>query len=322
MSEQHTISAVIPAFNSADFIADAVGSIRAQSHPVDEIIVVDDGSTDDTATITQHLGGGIRYIHQANAGPSAARNRGIDAARGDLVAFLDADDQWTRTKLELQLAVMKQNPAIALVAGDMTEIDQQGQTIVPSVLDKHSLLDVFRGLGGAAIPAAAAMLLKINFIPTGTVLARRDILSEAGGFPEDIRYGEDLELWVRIAAQHAIACLPEVLMLRRQHGENSTRDTESLLRDLIRVMLSLRSWGADKLGDQGVNPDLLVARAWGNLGYWQFDTGSLVAAREAFRHSLKEKVTLRALLYGLLSLMPAGLVYGLRDIKQRIAGTG
>ena len=111
-------------------------------------------------------------------------------------------------------------------------------------------------------------------------------------------------------------------MLRRQHGKNATQATEPLLRDLIKVMMSLRAWDAEKLSLQGIDPDLLVAQAWGNLGYWQFDSGLLADARQSFRHSLKEKLTLRALLYGILCSMPANLVYGLRQIKQRIAGTG
>jgi hypothetical protein len=322
MSRTHIISAVIPAYNSAAFIADAVGSIRAQTRQVDEIIVVDDGSTDDTATTVQRLGDGIQYLHQANAGPSAARNRGIEAARGDLIAFLDADDQWTRTKIEQQLAVMEQNPAIALVAGDMAEIDSQDNITVPSVLNKHSLLVCFKDLGNEPIPNALALLLKTNFIPTGTVLARCAALEEAGGFTTDIRYGEDLELWAKLAAQHAIACLPEVLMLRRQHGENVTQATEPLLRDLIKVMSSLRAWDAKQLRQQSVDPNRLVAEAWGNLGYWQFSSGRLPDARQAFHSSLKEKATLRALLYSALCIIPERLVYSLRHFKQVIDRKG
>jgi len=320
MRRRHTISAVIPTYNSAAFIADAVGSIRAQTRPVDEIIVVDDGSRDDTAMVVQRLGGGLHYLSQANAGPSAARNRGIEAARGDLIAFLDADDQWTRTKIEQQLAVMEQNPAIALVAGDMAEIDLQDNITATSILSKHSLLDNFKDLASRPIPNALALLLKVNFIPTGTVLAMRAALEEAGGFTTDIRYGEDLELWAKVAAQHAIVCLPEVLMLRRQHGENVTQQTEPLLRDLVRVMVSLRDRIASELHQEGIDPDQLVAEAWGNLGYWQFSSGRLPDARRTFRSSLGEKITLRTLLYGILCLAPANLVYGLRQIKQRIAG--
>jgi len=322
MSQPHSISAVIPAYNSAAFIADAIGSVRAQTRPVDEIIVVDDGSTDDTAMVVQRLGDGVHYLYQANAGPSAARNRGIEAARGNLIAFLDADDQWTRTKIEQQLAIMEQNPAIALVAGDMAEIDSQDNITVASVLSKHNLLPYVKDLASKPIPNALALLLKVNFIPTGTVLARRAALEDAGGFTTDIRYGEDLELWAKVAAQHAIVCLPEVLMLRRQHGENATQATEPLLHDLIKVMSSLRAWDAKQLRQQGIDPDRLVAEAWGNLGYWQFSSGRLPDARQAFRRSLEEKMTLRTLLYSTLCIMPSRLVYRLRHLKQVIAGTG
>ena len=204
----------------------------------------------------------------------------------------------------------------------MAEIDSQDHTIVPSVLDKHDLLASFKDLHGSPIPNALALLLKTNFIPTGTVLARRTAIEEAGGFNTEIRYGEDLGLWAMISARHPITCLPEVLMLRRQHGENVTQATEPLLRDLIKVMSSLRAWDAKQLRQQGVDPNRLVAEAWGNLGYWQFSSGRLPDARQAFHSSLEEKATLRALLYSALCIMPERLVYSLRHIKQMIGRKG
>jgi glycosyltransferase involved in cell wall biosynthesis len=321
MTPLPVITAVIPTYNNAAFIQQAVASINAQTRPVDEIIIVDDGSTDNTAEIVNDLEGDIRYLRQGNQGPSAARNNGVQAAHGDMIAFLDADDQWTPEKIEHQLAVMQQYEQLVMVAGDMAEINLQDEVIVPSVLGKHSMHEVFTDLAGAPVQNALSLLMKINFIPTGTVLVKRSTLLDAGGFNADIRYGEDLELWARIAASGEIACLPEVLMLRRQHGRNATRSLGPLLEDLVKVTLSVRSWGAEYLHQQGSDPDLLVAEAMNNLGYWQFSSGQLATAQQTFMNSLREKTTLRALLYRSLCIMPASLVYTLRKIKQRVSGT-
>ena len=317
-----TISAVIPAYNSALFIADAISSIRSQTCPVDEIIVVDDGSIDNTSEVIRQAGSDIRYIHQDNAGPSSARNRGIDSASGDLIAFLDADDQWTPRRIEKQMDVMRDNSGIALVAGDMAEIDSQGKIIVPTVLGKHSMLDFFQDLGGLPIPNALALLMEINFIPTGSVLAKKSVLLATGCFNTELRYGEDLELWGRIAVNHAITCLPEVLMLRRQHGNNATQSMGPLLGDLVKVAESARSWGRASLLQSGVDPDRLVAQAWANLGYWHFTSRHLPHAHAAFFSSLREKFTSRAAFYASISLLPENVVNFMRLVKAKFQRKG
>jgi len=208
------ISVVIPAYNSAAFIADAVRSILNQSQPVDEIVIVDDGSTDDTQTVVESLLGPIVYIKQPNQGPSTAGNTGIDAAKNDWIAFLDADDQWTPQKIERQLNVLQNYPELVLVAGDMAEIDNSNRIITESVLNKHNLLSKFQALENRPIPNALAELVTKNFIPTGTALVKKSVLIEAGCFNPNIRFGEDLECWAKIAAKHPIACMSEILMLR------------------------------------------------------------------------------------------------------------
>ncbi|MHC5139531.1 MAG: glycosyltransferase family 2 protein, partial [Planctomycetota bacterium] len=102
-TEKLTISAVIPAYNAAKYIARSIDSVLAQTHPVDEIVIVDDGSTDNTAAIIKDYGDKVRYIHQPNAGVSAARNTGIEAATGNWIAFLDADDEWLPEKIKRQV---------------------------------------------------------------------------------------------------------------------------------------------------------------------------------------------------------------------------
>jgi len=309
------ISAVIPAYNSAAYINDAITSIHEQTHPIDEIIIIDDGSTDNTCEVVQRSKGNIIYIKQENQGPSAARNHGIKAASGDWIAFLDADDQWTPDKTKEQLITLKKYPKLRLIASDMAEI-ADSNIITPSVLNKHHLSDFFQKLGGKPIPNALAALMEKNFIPTGTVLVKRTTLFESGLFNPEIRFGEDLELWAKIAAHTPITCLAQVHMLRRQHGDNATQSTFPMLTDLVKVCESIRHWDSDALVAQGINPNKLVARAWADLGYWHFASGNQKLARKSFQSSLCEHFTKRAFFYGIASILPAALSNGMKHTKQ------
>lgn len=311
-----TISAVIPAYNAGRFIGDAVASIRQQGAAVSEIIIIDDGSTDNTSEVVAALGSDIQYVRQENAGPSAARNLGIKLANSSWIAFLDADDVWTPNKIAEQMAALQDNPDAVLVASDMSEIDMMGDMLAPSLLDAHGLLEFFQRLDGSPVPHALRRLVEKNFIPTGTVMARRNVLLELGGFKPDIRYGEDLELWARVAARHPIVCLPHAHLLRRQHGENATQATGPMLNDLVKVMKYVRASCGTELRAQGVNPDATVSKALFDLAYWHFSNGSLSAARDTFRQSLSCKPSLKTALYLTASQLPAQAVSALRQAKQ------
>lgn len=314
------ISAVVPTYNNACYIGDAINSILVQSHSVDEIIIVDDGSTDNTEVIVDVIAkknaNKIIYIKQVNQGPSSARNRGIEAANGDWLAFLDADDIWTPDKIALQVEALEREPQLKLIAADMCEINQQGKLLVESVQAKHQLLEKFQALAGKPVPNALNALLTKNFIPTGTVLVKRAIVITAGGFNTHIRFGEDLELWAKIAADHPITCLPEVMMSRRQHGNNATQSTARMLEGLVEVMRSLKRWGAEKLNQQNVNPDQLLANALCDLAYWHFSQCNYKQARKIFTSSLKEHVGKRAFAYATICLLPEVLIKQLQILKQ------
>ena len=313
------ISAIIPAYNSQDFILDAIHSIQNQTHPVDEIIVIDDGSTDSTQQIIQSQTSDIKYISQENQGPSAARNTGIKVAQGDWIAFLDADDQWMPDKIEKQLLALKHSPELHLLAGDMQEIGINNELITQSVLAKHNLLQKFQEINSLPIKNALAELVNKNFIPTGTVLVNRSTLIEAGMFNTAIRFGEDLELWAKIATKHSITCLPEVLMLRRLHGQNATSCTMPMLIDLVKVMQSIRQYSNNILIAQNINADKLVANAWANLGYWYFINEDYLQAKSAFSNSLKEKFNKRALTYSIACALPRKIIKTIRNTKQTLS---
>ena len=177
---------VIPAYNAEDCIARAISSVLAQTLPPHEIVIVDDGSTDGTADIAKRFAG-VRVLSQLRAGASQARNAGIRACNGEIVAFLDADDEWLESKLEKQLD-LHQGQDIALSFCRSNEFDEQG----------NELGDTFRDLA----PRRGNVwrdLLATNFIATPTVMASRENLVALGGFDTRLKVGEDQDMWIRLA---------------------------------------------------------------------------------------------------------------------------
>lgn len=296
-----SISVVIPTYNSASFLPDCINSIRNQKIQVDEVIIVDDGSSDDTEMVVHSLGNDIIYIKQPNQGPAAARNHGIRNASGDWIAFLDADDQWTKDKLDLQIKCLEKNPELHLIAGDMAETNKLSEIEIASMLEQHGQLGLFKKLDGKPLKNACASLVEKNFIPTGTVLAKKEVLLEAGLFPEHIRFGEDLALWAQVATKHPITCLPDVLMLRRRHDSNATDATEGMLNGIVQVMRLLKEKCGDIMQQQGVSPRKSLAQASFSLGHWQFHHEQKKASRKAFKVAWQNQKKFKTIVYLLLS---------------------
>lgn len=191
-SAYESISAVIPAYNAARFIRRAINSVLAQTRPVGEVLVVDDGSCDGTADLVEEYGRPVRVIRQANAGPSAARNNGARVAAGEWIAFLDADDAWLPQKLE------RQSPLL-----DCSDVGAAHCHTV-NMAPRFS----YEG------PLTFETLWQQNRIGTSTTIVRKAAWEALGGFDEDSRLIgiEDYNFWLRmLAAGWRIACCPEEL---------------------------------------------------------------------------------------------------------------
>jgi glycosyltransferase involved in cell wall biosynthesis len=202
------ISAIIPAYNRAAYIAEAIESALGQTRLPDEIVVIDDGSTDRTAEIARAFGEKVRCISQQNQGIGGARNAGLSAACGDWIAFLDSDDLWLKQKLELQLTFLRANPGVDLVACHM-------QPFLSPEIDAASVPAFDDKIVAACTPSAS--------------LARREIYSRTGPFHASRRGGEFIE-WFGRAQEKGIrhAILPEVLVRRRIHLTNTVLDRRSV----------------------------------------------------------------------------------------------
>jgi glycosyltransferase involved in cell wall biosynthesis len=281
------VSTVITAYNSAAFLPETLNSVFRQSYRNYEVIVVDDGSTDDTEKALAPYKDRISYRYQKNRGPSAARNAGIAAARGDYIAFLDGDDLWTPDKLRLQVDFMEQNPPIGLLFSDMEEFDD-GTTLCGSLLERS----LFRSelIASGRVADAARKLLVEDFIPTSTVLIRKECLAQTALFDENLYFAEDRELWLRFTALFPIAVLPVVVGRKRVHGANLTKKSaEQTLRARIGIWEKTRRSRPERATDQLL--DSLLANAHLELGYILLAKNQRREARQvglrSIHHALK-----------------------------------
>jgi len=199
--EPRLVSIVIPAWNAARSLPRAIDSVLAQTWARREIIVVDDGSTDNSLALLAGYGDQVRVVSQANGGPAAARNRGLRETQGQYVAFLDADDHWLPEKLERQVALINARPDLGFCSTATAVVDMQGEPVRDwSCCDAAEPLLETLFMHSAAVSGS-----------TSGVLARRELLLEAGGFDARLRGFEDPDLWIRLAARTGYACIPEAL---------------------------------------------------------------------------------------------------------------
>ncbi|MGO9094422.1 MAG: glycosyltransferase family 2 protein [Bryobacteraceae bacterium] len=198
------VSVVIPCYNAARFLPEAVANVLAQRYEPLEILLVDDGSTDSTPEMAPGLAPEVRYLRQENRGPSAARNLGLRETRGEIIAFLDADDLWPDGKLDLQVGRLLQDPALDLVSGRVRYVELPGGRIPDLRFETSD-----RELPGILI---------------GSAVYRRRAFAVVGGFDESLRYSEDHDWFLRAReADLKILLLAEVTLLYRHHDSNMTR---------------------------------------------------------------------------------------------------
>ncbi|HXY92324.1 MAG TPA: glycosyltransferase family A protein [Acidimicrobiia bacterium] len=199
------LSVIVPVYNDARHLPEAIASIESQGYEPLEIIVVDDGSTDDTPQVLERLGDRVRVRHQVNKGPAAARNRGLEAAQGELVAFCDADDRWPDGKLDLQVGRLLRDPALDVVLG---RVQYQAEEGVPY----------------PEVPFEDPDLHVIMHVHLGSGVYRRPVFDRVGPFDESFTFSEDVDWFIRARELGvSIRILRDVTLYYRIHRGNMTR---------------------------------------------------------------------------------------------------
>lgn len=355
------ISVVIPVYNGANYLREAIDSALAQSYPRVEVVVVDDGSQDGTGAIIASYGARISAVRQANGGVASALNTGIRRAQGELVAWLSHDDIFLPDKLARQAQFMAEHPGVGLCYTDFEIIDAAGErraTVRTPWYPARALANAF---------------LRDMHINGSTVLLRKTCFEQAGGFDERLAHTQDLEMWLRMAEHAEFGHVAEVLIQSRSHPgqgslnfEHQIREEQALFAELFErwgperffpgeradritfadALRRARGWRAFALEQYrrsaGLQPStrlrwkMLTARA--GIALWGDERESLTLGRRARillslgqpraarqlsgRLWLRHPLRLDALAFWLASWVPRGALRQIKQLKRRLTRQG
>jgi glycosyltransferase involved in cell wall biosynthesis len=309
------VSVIIPAFNCAAYISEALDSVLGQSYRNLTVVVVDDGSSDRTAErLMEYLPDGrVIYLPQSHGGVSKARNTGICNSGGEYIAFLDADDYWPRQdKLRKQITFLQDHAEVGWIFGDAEPFDDSG-SVGPPYLRKAG----FYGNGDSKIKIldmSPSLLCREDgfYIPTGTLLIRRECLDVVGLFDERLSMFEDFDLWFRLGARFPIAFMPEVLLARRVHEGNTSAKRFFHLQDLERVFRK------HDLKDKGVSFRHFSRIGHCQAGRYYLGQGRPAEARREYYRSFRYGFTSDALAGCIATWIGAANFDRVRSLKSRL----
>ncbi|MGH7146336.1 MAG: glycosyltransferase [Nitrospiraceae bacterium] len=319
------VSVIIPTHNCAAFIVDTLKSLEAQTYTNFEIIVVDDGSTDNTGTVLAPYCDRIRCIHQENRGAAAARNAGIRQAQGEFLAFLDADDVWFPPKLELQVQAFKSHPEAGLAFADFLDFDDSGvtrQSRLNTWPEARAWFERHRVEGSEiACGHMYGELLAANWIHASSAIVRRDVLSEVGWFDESLRAGEDLELWLRVAQRYPFLCVNRVLSGYRYRPESLCGSTGSRAMRINRIVVQvLEKHLQNRWIPHGLESKVKAAlcRRYWALGWNCFGENRFTESRRFLSQGIRYQPFNRHLwVYWWASFLPLSAIEAVRRLRQR-----
>ena len=253
------VSVIIPSYNMAQFLPQAVDSALGQSYLNLEVLIVDDGSTDNTTEVVRRWEGDsrVRVHRQSNGGLSNARNSGIALSYAPFIALLDADDSWVPEKLSRQMPLFQGRPEIGVVYSGYQRIDERGQGLPTGPTSMH------RGW-------VSGRLLIENFVPASSVVVRRECFERFGRFDEALRTGEDYDMWLRLSAHYQFDFVAERTMRYRIWGGQMSKDYRARYETGIRTMQRFLD------NNPGAVDRSVVRRAWahtytgrGNVTLWR-----------------------------------------------------
>jgi glycosyltransferase involved in cell wall biosynthesis len=302
------VSVVVPVYNGAKYLRAALESALGQTYQRLQVVAVDDGSTDSSPEILASYGPRLTVIRQRNAGVAEARNAGIRASEGALIAFLDQDDWWLPEKVEKQVARFRADPDLGLVHTGILQYSESDGAFVDPVYPTD---------GSARLRGHCyEQLLLGNAMFNSTVMIRRSVLAASGLFDPAMAGNtvQDYDLWLRIARHYPLDYVPEQLTALRLHGEQGTWDRRAMLGDELALL-------ERTLGPRGMRASTemraRIARLLDALGVAHLDARSLRKARAYFARSLRFRWSMRAALLCMVCFLPNSGIDWLRRQRQR-----
>lgn len=343
MKRSGTVSIVIPTYNCARYIGESVSSAIRQTYENVEVLVVDDGSTDNTAEVLRPYFNKIRFIRQKNHGVSQARNTAIDMSSGEYIAFIDADDLWLPNKLEIQISFLERNKDVAGVCTDFSTINSTGDVIMPRSIKKHypifkryklamekifsyhEQLSVHSGLTkqnsefdvyyGNIFKA----LFRGNFIKTSSFVVRKKDMLRIGGFNKNFHTQEDYEYWLRLAKEYELGYIDAPLTAWRKHDVQITRSdqTEDVILQSLAAIQNIAIEARKILGEKAVNQRL--SEKYRSLGLIYLRNDKIRHAREALKNCIwHDPVDIKNFFFYLWSFVPRKCAEVIKYMAKKI----
>jgi glycosyltransferase involved in cell wall biosynthesis len=325
------ISVVIPTYNNASYILDALNSVFAQTHPPHEVIVVDDGSTDDTRALLEPHVARIRYHHQTNQGLAVARNVGLRLATGDYLTYLDGDDYWKPDNLAVKSAVLAKFPEVGGVFSEFSIFDASGETHARGTNATFPFFertgwtfdDVFETRHDVDVPGVGKLPVRVgnvfaklfqgNFILPTTMVFHRERALATGEFRTHMRTQQDYEYWLRFSRTHPFAHVDAVLACYRRHAQQLTdfRNIERILR-AVEEIIDQYEGELTRAGKRAVF-DRRKVELLANFAKMHIRKGEPGEARRRLRDALR-RAPVQPRLYALMaaSFVPPQLIAAMR----------
>jgi glycosyltransferase involved in cell wall biosynthesis len=320
------LSVIVPAFNRSELLPDTIESILRSGLEDFEILVVDDGSTDETPDVVRAFGPPVRYLRQANGGPASARNKGFAASAGQYVAFLDSDDRWLPGAVPILVRHLDAHAEIPFIFGDARM--GSPDTGFVSVVETYGG-DAFRNLPSREIDTGVRyfdrkpffrQLLRRNLVFLGSLLLRREIIAEVRGFDSTLFGSEDWEFALHLALRYDFAyCESLAVAAYHQHLSNLTRDQDRMYAVFCKALERL----LEKPGLEAEERTAVVSRLRRckfGYAYPAYDRGDLQAARARFFDCLRSGFAWEPFFYWLACQLPPPLITQVRRLKQRYSG--
>ncbi len=320
------VSVIIPAYNAEGFITEALDSVFSQTYRPLEIIVIDDGSTDKTSEIIKNYQRSpsnktditskiiktdspeveLRYLYQNNSGPSKARNAGIKAAKGEYIAFLDADDLWTSDKLDKQMHLFKREHRIDVVFCNVeTTKSKNGKFESFIMFDRNKINKSFFEHDYIVLNPLEK-LLKMNFMLTPAVIAKKSCFKDGIFFNEKRQYAEDWELWLNMSLHFTFGYVSDVCVHVRDEGDGFCSNEDKMLLSCLDIMEDFLKENISKISLTISKHELSqhIKNTYKSVGYYFATHKNKRLARKLFKKSLQEGFDIKTLLYYFKSLVP------------------